>query len=163
MTTVTRVQSNIFDSGAAVLVNPVNTVGVMGAGLALDFKRRFPEIWEPYKGACTSGEIVPGRVQIVPIHQSGATRFVINFPTKEEWREPSRLPYIRTGLEDMVPKLAKLDPDHGWPGAIAIPALGCGLGGLLWGDVEPLILNAFHGWSDEVHVLLYPPRWETPR
>lgn len=113
------VSGNIFDSKATALVNPVNCVGVMGRGLALEFKKRYPENFRIYAEACARGEVRPGRILVVPP--------VINFPTKRHWREPSRLEDITAGLQALRSVLGD---------SVAIPPLGCGLGGLPWPQVR---------------------------
>lgn len=131
------------------LVNTVNTKGVMGKGLALQFKRAFPEVFEAYESACKRGEVVVGKVHVVA--RETAPRFVINFPTKQRWRAPSKLEYVEAGLVDLVARVAELGI-----GSIAMPPLGCGLGGLDWRDVRPKIVAAFEALPD-VRVLLFEP------
>jgi O-acetyl-ADP-ribose deacetylase (regulator of RNase III) len=117
-------QGNIFDSNAQVLVNPVNCVGVMGAGLALEFKRRFPDAFVDYRTACRTGALRIGKVLVSPSGVS-CPPWVIHFPTKNHFRNPSRLEYIGQGLID----LAQVIEEREFP-SVALPALGCGLGGL---------------------------------
>jgi len=136
-------QGSIFDSGAQWLVNPVNTVGVMGAGLALEFKKRFPDVFLAYQSACRRGEVRIGEMFL--------SRPVVHFPTKEHWKAPSRLEYVERGL---VP-LAALVKAQGVQ-TIAIPALGCGLGGLAWSDVKVRIEAAFQNVDAQVY--LFGPR-----
>jgi O-acetyl-ADP-ribose deacetylase (regulator of RNase III) len=140
---------NLLAAEADALVNPVNTVGVMGRGLALAFKKAFPDNYVLYERACQAGEIQVGRVhvhgRIAPPH------YIINFPTKQHWRQPSKLEYIRDGLADLVLKVRALNIR-----SIAVPALGCGLGGLEWSVVRPLIEEAFAAVPD-VTVLLFEP------
>src|SRR5687767_5167369 len=93
-------RGDLLRADVDALVNPVNTEGVMGKGLALQFKRAFPEIEAPYRAACASGELMPGRVQV--LRRAGRPRYVVNFPTKREWRRPSTIEYVREGLVDLV-------------------------------------------------------------
>lgn len=115
---------NIFDSGADYLVNPVNTVGVMGKGLALEFSKRRPGLLVAYKQACVQG--------VLSTHQPWIYKDVVCFATKQHWRNPSQLEWIKEGLSNLVIPEGK---------SIAFPRLGCGLGGLDWNEVKPLIDN----------------------
>lgn len=126
-------RGDIFDQPmGTVLVCPVNTVGVMGAGLAPEFARRVPGLEDAYKQACEHGNCRIGRLY----RYANAGFRVICFPTKADWRKPSSLEYIEEGLQDFerIPYLDVL-------GKIAWPQLGCGLGGLDWKEVEPLMLK----------------------
>ena len=128
---------SIFSSKMAALVNPVNTVGVMGAGLALIFKKSFPQNFIEYKKVCNSGELVPGKVHVWrPITHNlfEDSQIVVNFPTKKHWKDPSKIEYISAGLDDLARAIVDLEIE-----SIAIPKLGCGLGGLKWSEVQPLI------------------------
>jgi O-acetyl-ADP-ribose deacetylase (regulator of RNase III) len=146
---VTLRSGNLLHSTCDALVNTVNTVGVMGAGIALAFARRFPSILEPYRAACRTGELVTGRVQVLPL-QTG--QHVVNFPTKQDWRNPSQLVWIEQGLD----ALAEAIVVHGFH-SVAVPALGCSLGRLSWSEVEPLI-RAKLGDLPGVDIHLYAPR-----
>lgn len=141
---------NLLEADVDALVNPVNTQGVMGKGLALQFKRAFPDVFQSYVRACKAGEVVTGKVHVV--RRSVAPRFILGFPTKQHWRHPSKLEYIRDGLDDLVQQVRALEIQ-----SIAIPPLGCGLGGLAWEDVRPLIDAAFVPLPD-VRVVLYAPQ-----
>lgn len=147
--TIERGSGNMLSADVDALVNTVNTKGVMGKGLALQFKKAFPEAFVDYERACRAGEVVVGRMHTV--RRLVAPRFIINFPTKEHWRQPSRPSYIRDGLHDLVELVRALGIQ-----SIAIPPLGCGNGGLDWTDVEPLIVRAFSALP-EVRVLLFHP------
>ena len=131
------------------LVNPVNTQGVMGKGLALQFKKSFPDVFSDYAHACKQGTVEVGRMHVV--QRASTPRFVINFPTKQHWRTPSKLELIETGLVDLVARVRELGIR-----SIAIPPLGCGLGGLAWSEVRPLIVAAFESVPD-VRVVLFEP------
>ncbi|MDV6012443.1 macro domain-containing protein [Haloechinothrix sp. LS1_15] len=152
---ITEAQGNLLQADADALVNTVNTVGVMGKGIALQFRRAFPEMFEDYKRAVQAGEIDLGRVHVWRSQALTGPRFVINFPTKRHWRAKSRLGDIEQGLNDLVRVIRELDIT-----SIAIPPLGCGQGGLRWSEVEPRIRKAMTRVS-EVDVLLYPPE-KTP-
>lgn len=129
----TFLSGNIFDSKCAALVDAVNTVGVKGAGLALQFKQRFPESYNQYRQYCFDGKMRPGEVLI----SQEKNIFVIHFPTKQDWRDPSQLEWIERGLGNLIAQVNSRQIP-----SIAIPSLGCGLGGLNWSDVRPLIVAA---------------------
>lgn len=147
--TFERGTGNLLAAEVDALVNTVNTEGVMGKGLALQFKKAFPENFATYEEACKAGEVAPGRMHIV--QRLASPRFIINFPTKKHWRHPSKIEYVRDGLRDLVQQVQKLGIK-----SIAIPPLGCGNGGLSWADVKPLIVRAFEGAGD-VRVVLFEP------
>ena len=146
---IERGQGSLFDASVDALVNAVNTVGVMGKGLALQFKRTFPEVFEDYRRACANGEVEVGRMHLV--RRTTDPRFIINFPTKSDWRQPSKLEYIEAGLRDLVRRVRELGI-----GSIALPALGCGLGGLNWAEVRPTIVEALRELPN-VRVVLFEP------
>lgn len=148
---ITTGQGNLLTADVDALVNTVNTVGVMGKGIALQFRRAYPEMFTAYARAAKAGEVELGRMYVWPAHALNGPRYVINFPTKSHWRAPSRLRDIVAGLEDLVQVVQRLDIR-----SIAIPPLGCGNGGLSWHQVEPLIQVAFDKLP-EVDVRLYPP------
>jgi O-acetyl-ADP-ribose deacetylase (regulator of RNase III) len=129
----------------------VNIVGVMGKGIALQFKRAFPENFRAYHEACERGEVQLGRMFVVDRGVLDRHRFIINFPTKRHWRSSSRLEDIRSGLEALVEAVA----EHGIT-SVAIPALGCGNGGLDWADVRPLIEEACARMADVRSVVFAP-------
>lgn len=143
-------KGNLLDAQVEAVVNTVNTEGAMGKGIALQFKKAFPENFAVYERACERGEVVIGKMFVYKTVLP-APRYVINFPTKQHWRNPSKLQYIRDGLVDLVAQVRALDIK-----SIAIPPLGCGLGGLDWADVRPLIVNAFRDMA-EVRVVLFAP------
>lgn len=130
---------DILNSNAEVLVNAVNCAGAMGKGLALQFAKKFPAMEREYIIMCRRGLIKVGAIHAWPFEDEmqGKTRWIYNFPTKEHWSRPSYLDYIKAGLEDLV-RLIQTDNIK----SIAIPRLGCGLGGLDWKDVKPLIESA---------------------
>ena len=145
-------QGNLLKAPAEALVNTVNTVGVMGKGIALQFRQAFPEMYRAYEKACKDGDLQLGQVQVFDLGGLvGGPRWIINFPTKGHWRTASRLPDVESGLVDLVAKIRKLGIH-----SIAIPPLGCGNGGLDWNEVRPQIEKAFQTLPD-VHVLLFEP------
>lgn len=142
---------NLLNQDVDALVNTVNTVGVMGKGIALQFKRAFPDNYRAYRAAVDRGEVRTGTMFVFDSGQLGPPRFIINFPTKRHWRSPSRLGDVTAGLEDLVSTVRRLQI-----ASLAVPALGCGNGGLDWNVVRPLIERAFAAVPD-VRVLLFPP------
>jgi O-acetyl-ADP-ribose deacetylase (regulator of RNase III) len=147
---IREAHGNLLAADAHALVNTVNTVGVMGKGIALQFKQAYPDNFRAYEAACRRGEVQVGRMFVWQSGQLGSPRFIVNFPTKRHWRESSRIEDIRDGLRD----LAKFIGDRGVT-SIAIPALGCGNGGLRREDVRPLIVAALEDLDADI--LLYPP------
>jgi O-acetyl-ADP-ribose deacetylase (regulator of RNase III) len=125
------VQGDIFRSKATTLVNPVNCMGVMGAGLALAFKKRFPAMYVEYHDLCTRGQVRPGKPHL--FRDISGTQ-ILNLPTKVDWRDQSKLELIEAGLQ-------WFRENYEVKGIVsaAFPALGCGLGGLCWDDVLPLL------------------------
>ena len=136
---------------ADALVNAVNTVGVMGKGIALRFKERFPENYRAYAAACRAGDVRVGKMFVTASVQLDGPRWIINFPTKEHWRHPAQLEWVRTGLAALAKVIHEMQIM-----SVAIPALGCGNGGLDWCQVRPLIEEALSGLMS-VEVLLYEP------
>ena len=143
---------NLLDADTQALVNPVNCVGVMGKGLALQFKQAFPANYAAYRAACGRGEVQPGRMFVTETGAQTGPQFLINFPTKRDWRSASRLDDIETGLTALVAEVEARDIR-----SLALPALGCGLGGLDWEAVGPRIVNAFVALPD-IRVVLYVPQ-----
>ncbi|HEX4080656.1 MAG TPA: macro domain-containing protein [Rhizomicrobium sp.] len=143
---------DLFESRAQTLVNSVNCVGVMGKGVAEQFKRRFPEMFEDYKRRCEENSLRLGEPYL---YRDASGTGIINFPTKDHWRSPSRLADIERGLDYLVAHIG----DWGIA-SIAMPPLGCGNGGLEWSEVGPLIHRKLHGLPIDVEV--YAP-YGTPR
>jgi len=134
------------------VVNTVNTRGVMGKGIALQVKQRWPEVDRAYRAASKRGDVALGHMHVVERGGLGdGPRFVINFPTKDHWRSRSKLPDIEAGLTELRALIEKLAIT-----SIAVPPLGCGNGGLNWDDVRPLIEKALDD-LDGVDVVVYPP------
>lgn len=144
---------NLLQAEAQALVNTVNTVGVMGKGIALQFKRAFPENYKAYRKACEQGEVQLGKMFVWNAGSLLDTEpnFIVNFPTKKHWRSRSRITDIEEGLDDLVRVINELNIK-----SVAVPPLGCGQGGLEWSDVKPLIEKAL-GRLYDVEVLLFPP------
>lgn len=142
---------DLLEQRVDAIVNTVNTVGVMGKGIALQFKRKWPSNFKAYEAACKAGEVLPCKMFVFDNGQLAEPKFIVNFPTKRHWRQPSKLSDIECGLEDLVAQIKLLHIK-----SIAIPPLGCGNGGLDWNVVKPLILQAFTELPD-VAVKLFPP------
>jgi O-acetyl-ADP-ribose deacetylase (regulator of RNase III) len=142
-------QGNLLAEPAEALVNTVNCVGVMGKGIALQFKQAFPDVFKQYKKACDAGEVQPGKMFTVLTGEFLEPQYIINFPTKRHWKGSSRLDDVRSGLVALVAEVERLEIK-----SIAIPPLGCGNGGLDWAVVKPMIIEAFAGLPD-VQVLLF--------
>lgn len=143
---------DILKDNADALVNTVNCVGVMGRGIALQFKKAFPENFKEYAKACKEELVKPGRMFV---HETGSMmppRYIINFPTKRHWRGKSKIEDIETGLTALVETIRKKDIR-----SIAIPPLGSGLGGLEWEQVRSLIEKALEPLTD-VRVIVYEPK-----
>lgn len=152
---IREMSGDLLGVPAEALVNPVNTVGVMGKGLALEFRRVYPEMYEAYREAARNGELEVGRMWVWEVEgvglRLGGPRWVINFPTKKDWREASRMEWIEEGLVNLIEVVDELGI-----GVVAVPALGCGLGGLAWEDVRAATMKAFEGLND-VTALLFSP------
>jgi O-acetyl-ADP-ribose deacetylase (regulator of RNase III) len=136
------VTGDFWQRDADIRVNTVNCVGVMGKGVALQFKKRYPEMFEQYRADCRNGLVVPGEIRIYRTPDT-----VVNFPTKRHWRDNSRLEDIESGL---LALRRYLRPHYGE--VVTVPALGCGHGGLDWNTVRPLIEDALGGLDAEIYV-----------
>ena len=146
---ITETEGNLLRADVEALVNTVNTVGVMGKGIALQFKRAYPEMFKAYSRAAKAGEIQPGRVHVWETGSLTGPRYIIHFPTKRHWRSPSHMEDIETGLAD----LARVLRERGIT-SVALPPLGCGNGGLSWAMVRPLILDELGGLDVEVQLFV---------
>ncbi|WP_041432527.1 type II toxin-antitoxin system antitoxin DNA ADP-ribosyl glycohydrolase DarG [Thiobacillus denitrificans] len=133
------------------IVNTVNCVGVMGKGIALQFKNKWPANYSAYEAACKAKQVRPGTMFVFDSGGLVKPNYIINFPTKDHWRGKSRVEFIRDGLVDLVAQVKRLGIR-----SIAIPPLGCGNGGLEWDEVRPLIEQAFAVLPD-VEVRLFAP------
>lgn len=145
------VQGDILQADAEALVNTVNCVGVMGRGIALQFKNVFPANFRAYEAACQRKEVQPGRMFVFDIGELTSPRYIVNFPTKRHWRGKSRIEDIQAGLAALVDEIRERSIR-----SIAIPPLGSGLGGLDWAEVRPLIAQALAALP-EVEVLVFEP------
>jgi O-acetyl-ADP-ribose deacetylase (regulator of RNase III) len=141
------VTGDLFESHAECLVNAVNTVGVMGAGIAADFKRRYPSMFESYKTQCENGQLKIGTLMFYK-PKNDTDKVVCLFPTKEHWANPSRTEYIEAGLRAFVRFHKEWNIR-----SIAFPKLGCGLGGLDWEyEVKPLMEKYLTGLDVEIQI-----------
>jgi O-acetyl-ADP-ribose deacetylase (regulator of RNase III) len=147
---LTVVSGDLFASGAAALVNPVNTVGVMGKGLALEFKARWPAMFTEYAQQCRSGRLAPGTVHGWQAPACGT--WIVNVPTKRHWRDPSRLTDVTAGIAALARWIDEIRPP-----SVAVPALGCGLGGLPWETVRIETEAGLHDVARHTVVRLYQP------
>lgn len=148
---ISKTTGNIFDADAEALVNTVNIVGVMGKGIALQFKKAYPNNFKAYKKKCDAKELKPGQMFIFSTNTIYNPKYIINFPTKRHWRGKSKIKDIESGLKALVEEIKKLEIR-----SIAIPPLGCGNGGLAWAEVYPLIENAL-SVIPNLKVLVYEP------
>jgi O-acetyl-ADP-ribose deacetylase (regulator of RNase III) len=148
---ITYGSGDLLQADTEALINTVNTIGVMGKGIALQFKRRYPEMFADYEKACKRGEVTIGRMYVAETGYLDGPRYIINFPTKKHWRSPSQLAYIDAGLVDLNRVLRERDIK-----SVAVPPLGVGNGGLNWVDVEPRLVAAFEQLPD-VRFVIYPP------
>jgi O-acetyl-ADP-ribose deacetylase (regulator of RNase III) len=144
-------QGNLLDEKVEALVNTVNCVGVMGKGIALQFKQAYPEVFKQYKKACDAKAVQPGQMFTVELSPLFKPKYIINFPTKRHWRGKSKIEDIESGLVALVDEVKRLEIQ-----SIALPPLGCGNGGLDWSVIKPLIEDAVEAIPD-VHVVLFEP------
>jgi O-acetyl-ADP-ribose deacetylase (regulator of RNase III) len=144
-------QGNLLDADVEAVVNTVNTVGVMGKGIALMFKERFPENYAAYLAACKIGQVRIGEMFVTRSVELHGPRWIINFPTKKHWRHRARTEWVRDGLVSLNRVIREKSIR-----SIAIPPLGCGNGGLDWKLVRPLIESALADLED-VDVIVYEP------
>lgn len=147
---ITYTRGDILRDQSEAIVNAVNCVGVMGRGIALQFRNAYPVNFKAYEKACKRGEVMPGHMFI---HETSEQppRFIVNFPTKRHWRGKSRMEDIESGLIALVGFLREKQIR-----SIAIPPLGAGLGGLKWEDVKIRIITAMED-LEEVEVTIYEP------
>lgn len=148
---IEHVGGNLLEADVEALVNTVNTVGIMGKGVALQFRQAYPENYVAYRKACKHGEIQPGRMFVFKTNKAINPRYIINFPTKRDWRSRAKIEDIEMGLRALVEVIQQRHIR-----SIALPPLGCGNGGLLWDDVRPRIEAAF-AVLPNVRTLLYAP------
>jgi len=144
-------QGNLLEAPVEAVVNTVNTVGVMGKGIALMFKEAFPQNFRVYEAACKRKEVRVGHMFVTENSAFEGPRWIINFPTKQNWRQPSRMEWIAEGLRDLRDVIEKKGIR-----SIALPPLGCGNGGLEWSEVRPEIERSLASLRD-VEVLVFEP------
>lgn len=137
------IKGDLFHSPAKILVNTVNTVGVMGKGIALEFRKQYPEMFYRYKQLCEEGKLDIGNLFLWRKEK----KWVLLFPTKRHWRNPSKIEYIESGLQKLAENWDKLGAD-----SIAFPRLGCGNGGLDWNDVRPLMEKYLRNLPLQIYV-----------
>lgn len=144
-------KGDIFKTKVEALVNPVNCLGVSGAGLAAAFKYKFPDNYESYRLYCELDKMKLGKMHVFPLAQDSGWKYIINFPTKHNWKLKSKLEHIALGLDDLILKIEQLKIK-----SIAIPALGCGLGGLDWEEVRQQITDKLESLKD-IRILVFEP------
>jgi O-acetyl-ADP-ribose deacetylase (regulator of RNase III) len=142
---------DIFSEDVEALVNPVNCVGIMGRGVALQFRKAWPENYKAYAEACRKHDVQPGRMFVFENSRFMNPRYIINFPTKRHWRDPSRIEDIESGLAALVEEIQKRSIR-----SIAMPAIGAGLGGLSWIKVRSLIEKAMTKLNETNIIILEP-------
>ncbi|AHW65719.1 Appr-1-p processing domain protein (plasmid) [Corynebacterium glyciniphilum AJ 3170] len=145
-------RGNLLKAPVEALVNTVNTQGVMGKGIALQFKKAFPDMFKEYARAAKHGEVQLGHMHVWTADTLDGLRYIINFPTKDHWRSASRITDVEAGLQDLVRIVRDFNI-----ASIAVPPLGCGNGGLSWAEVRPLIHEAFRSLPN-VDVRVFPPQ-----
>lgn len=156
--TLTFRQGDMFAEQVHAIVNTVNCVGVMGKGVALEFKRRWPENFKAYKKLCEAKKLSPGEVFVFDnseLFEYKSPRYLINFPTKMHWRSKSKISYVEEGLDALVLAIEQYEIS-----SIAIPPLGCGNGGLDWADVKPLIISKLSA-LENVEIVVFSPYEKT--
>ena len=141
------VNGDIFNSFAQTLVNPVNTKGIMGGGLALAFKEKYPKMFEQYKIDCENKDIVVGKLHWY--YNTSDDKIILNFPTKNHWKEKSKIEYIEKGLEYFIKYYKEIGIK-----SVAFPKLGCGLGGLDWDNLVKPLMEKFLS-KIEIEVFIY--------
>lgn len=144
-------RGNLLEADVEAVVNTVNTEGIMGKGIALQVRKAYPENYEAYREACEAGEVRPGSMFVFDRRSLTNPRYIINFPTKRHWRNPSRMADIESGLVALVADVRRLGIR-----SVAVPPLGCGLGGLPWPQVQRRMREAFEQLP-EVQWLVYEP------
>lgn len=145
------VEGNLLEARAEALVNTVNTVGVMGKGIALMFKERFDDNFRKYAAACKAKQVVTGKMFVTEVSELEGPRWIVNFPTKQHWKAPSQMAWVVDGLKDL-----RLFLVENKVGSVALPPLGAGNGGLDWPEVRDQIEN-FLGDLESVEVIVFEP------
>lgn len=144
-------KDEILNANSEAIVNTVNTVGIMGKGIALEIKEKYPQNYQLYKKACDRNEVVIGKMFTTFTNTLENPKYIINFPTKKHWRFPSEISYIKEGLEDLKNVILSLKIK-----SIAIPPLGCGNGKLDWNIIKPIIVNSLKNIPD-LDIFIYEP------
>lgn len=139
---------DLLKSDAFALVNTVNCEGYMGKGIAYQFKLQYPQMNDEYVKICQKHQLIPGKLHCY----NNGNKLIINFPTKNKWREKSKMEYVSTGLDELIKVIKEYDIK-----SIAIPPLGSGNGGLSWGDVKKLIIDKLEKISQSVDIIVYEP------
>lgn len=140
---------DLLNDTAEALVNAVNTKGVMGKGIALAFRNKYPDMYTAYRHQCLRGLVIPGKVYYYRL-PTGTTRYIVNFPTKRSWRNPADIDYIISGLDSLATFITASGIK-----TIAIPMLGCGLGGLNWVVVRALIETKLQHLDVTIHLYVH--------
>lgn len=144
-------RGNLLDEPVEALVNTVNTVGVMGKGIALMFKERFPKNMAAYNQACKAGQVTTGKMFVTETGELMGARWIVNFPTKQHWRDKSKIEWIEEGLQELKQFIIEHQVK-----SIAIPPLGAGNGGLNWHEVKSKIEAALSD-LDQVEIVIFEP------
>jgi len=152
---ITFTKGNLLEAPAEALVNTVNTVGVMGKGIALMFKERFPDNFRRYAAACKAKEVRTGRMFVTEGNELGGPRWIVNFPTKQHWRSSSKMEWITEGLQDLRRFLIENNVR-----SVAVPPLGAGNGGLAWDEVRAQIEQVLAGLGTEIFVFEPTPKYQ---
>ena len=148
---ITFEHGDLFQDRAQALVNPVNCVGAMGKGIALQFKENFPDNFKEYAQACRRNRVRPGQMFVFDTYRPQAHRYIINFPTKRHWRDSSRIEDIEAGTMALAGEIRDRRIE-----SVAIPALGSGLGGLDWKRVRTILESGLRG-LENVRITIYEP------
>lgn len=135
-------KGNIFNSKSQTLVNPVNCKGVMGAGLALEMKKRYPAMFSTYKRICDKNMLIPGKLQLWK-----GNKWILNFPTKDYWKDPSKIEYIEKGLDKFLETYKEKEIT-----SIAFPKIGSGLGGLDWALVKSIMIKKLNNLNIKIEI-----------
>lgn len=150
MITLLSKTDDIFETKAVSIVNPVNCVGVMGKGLAKEIYKRYPNLCNEYFRACKNNLMNPGDVILEKDLNENKCRYILHLATKKHWKDPSQISWIKTGLKNLTEILIQNNLE-----SVAVPAIGCGLGGLPWKEV----LNIIYQYNtDKLNIYIYPPR-----
>ena len=152
---------DMFETQAQAIINTVNCVGIMGKGVALEFKNRWKDNFKQYKKACDEEKVTTGTMFVVEnekynelLNEVYDYQYLINFPTKQHWRSKSKIEYITEGLDDLKKQIEQYNIK-----SIVIPPLGCGNGQLDWMEVKPIIKDTLSGLDDSVDIILYEPKY----